>query len=181
MAKASVVVGFVLGSASDWPQVEPGAALLKEWGIGVEVTVASAHRSPRRAQEYARGAAGRGLKVIIAAAGAAAHLAGVLAAETTLPVIGVPIPSSPLQGLDSLLSTVQMPPGVPVAAMALGKAGAQNAAIFAAQVLALSDPKIQARLARHKKDLEAKVLKQAQEIPPEFRPEDKSGPSRKNR
>ena len=135
-----VDVGIVLGSASDWPQVEPAAVLLKEWGIGVEVVVASAHRAPKRVQAYARDAAARGVKVIIAAAGTAAHLAGVLAAETTLPVIGVPMPGSHLKGLDSLFSTVQMPAGVPVATMALGAAGAKNAAIFAAQILALSDP-----------------------------------------
>jgi phosphoribosylaminoimidazole carboxylase PurE protein len=160
-----------MGSASDWPGVEPAALLLKEWGIGVEVTVASAHRSPRRAQAYAREAAGRGLKVIIAAAGAAAHLGGVLAAETTLPVIGVPLPSSPLKGLDSLLAMVQMPAGVPVATMALGAAGAKNAAVFAAQILALGDRRLQERLALYKKDLEQQVLEQAEEIPVEFRPQ----------
>ena len=141
MADPTVLVGMVMGSASDWPSLEPAAALLQEWGIGVEVSVASAHRSPHRAQAYARDAAARGLKVIIAAAGAAAHLAGVLAAETTLPVIGVPLPSSSLQGLDSLLATVQMPAGVPVATMALGTAGARNAALFAAQILALGRPR----------------------------------------
>lgn len=164
-----VAVGIVLGSGSDWPSVEPAAALLKEWGVGFEVVVASAHRAPRRVQAYGRDAAGRGLKVIIAAAGAAAHLAGVLAAETTLPVIGVPMPSSPLQGLDSLLSTVQMPAGVPVAAMALGSAGARNAAIFAAQILALSDPRLQEVLKRHKQDLEQQVAQQAEKIPAEWR------------
>jgi len=169
MADLTPEVGIVMGSASDWPSVEPAAALLKEWGIGVEVAVASAHRSPRRAQAYAREAAHRGLKVIIAAAGAAAHLAGILAAETTLPVIGVPLPSSPLQGLDSLLSTVQMPVGVPVATMALGAAGARNAAIFAAQILALSDPGLQAKLKQHKLALEAKVVQQNDKIPPDFR------------
>lgn len=165
-------MGIVLGSASDWPSVEPAAALLKEWSIGVEVTVASAHRAPKRVLVYAREAAGRGLKVIIAAAGAAAHLAGVVAAETTLPVIGVPLPSSPLQGLDSLLSTVQMPAGVPVATMALGPAGAKNAAIFAAQILALNDPRIRDILSGHKQILEQKVLQQAEQIPPEYRPKE---------
>lgn len=169
MTADSVLVGIVLGSASDWPQVEPAAELLKKWGIGVEVVVASAHRAPKRVQAYGRDAAGRGVKVIIAAAGAAAHLAGVLAAETTLPVIGVPIPSSPLQGLDSLLSTVQMPAGVPVATMALGSAGARNAAIFAAQILALSDSRLQEVLARHKQDLEQKVASQAEKIPEAYR------------
>jgi len=168
----SAVVGIVMGSASDWPSVEPAAALLKEWSIGVEVTVASAHRAPKRVLAYAREAAGRGLKVIIAAAGAAAHLAGVVAAETTLPVIGVPLPSSPLQGLDSLLSTVQMPAGVPVATMALGPAGAKNAAIFAAQILALSDSRIRDILSGHKLILEQKVIQQGEQIPPEYRPKE---------
>jgi phosphoribosylaminoimidazole carboxylase PurE protein len=164
-----VDVGIVLGSASDWPQVEPAAMLLKEWGIACEVVVASAHRAPRKVQAYAQDAAARGVKVIIAAAGMAAHLAGVLAAETTLPVIGVPMAGSSLQGLDSLLSTVQMPPGVPVATMALGSSGAKNAAIFAAQILALSDLRLQARLQRHKEDLERQVAQQANKIPAEFR------------
>ena len=168
----TVAVGIVLGSASDWPEVEPAALLLKEWGIPVEVVVASAHRAPRKVQAYAREAAGRGLKVIIAAAGMAAHLAGVLAAETTLPVIGVPLAGSHLQGLDSLLSTVQMPPGVPVATMAIGKAGAKNAAIFAAQILALSDPRLQEVLAQHKQDLERQVARQAEQIPEEFQGKD---------
>ncbi|MEW6388770.1 MAG: 5-(carboxyamino)imidazole ribonucleotide mutase [Thermodesulfobacteriota bacterium] len=164
-----VLVGMVLGSASDWPSVEAGAALLKEWGVGVEVTVASAHRSPKRVQAYARDAAGRGLKVIIAAAGAAAHLAGVIAAETTLPVIGVPLANSALHGLDSLLAMVQMPAGVPVATMALGPAGAKNAAILAAQILALSDPRLQEALKRHKQELEEKVVQQAEKVPPKYR------------
>ncbi len=165
----AVAVGIVLGSASDWPEVEPAAHLFKEWTIPFEVVVASAHRAPQRVQTYAREAAGRGLKVILAAAGMAAHLAGALAAATTLPVIGVPLPGSHLQGLDSLLATVQMPPGVPVATMAIGKAGARNAAIFAAQILALSDPRLQEVLARHKQELEQQVSRQADEIPAEYR------------
>jgi phosphoribosylaminoimidazole carboxylase PurE protein len=170
MAAALPVVGIVMGSASDWPSLEPAAALLQEWGIEVEVLVASAHRSPHKAQAYAREAAGRGIKIIIAAAGAAAHLAGVLAAETTLPVIGVPIPSSSLQGLDSLLSTVQMPAGVPVATMAVGTGGAKNAAIFAAQILALNDSRLQEKLKQHKLELEEKVVEQNDKIPADFRP-----------
>ena len=162
-------VGIVLGSASDWPQVEPAAALLKDWGIVFEVVVASAHRAPKRVQAYARDAAARGIKVIIAVAGMAAHLAGVLAAETTLPVIGVPMPGSHLNGLDSLLSTVQMPAGVPVATMAIGKAGARNAAIFAAQILALSDPRLQEVLVQHKQNLDRDVARQAEQIPAEYR------------
>ncbi len=169
MAKEGAVVGIVLGSASDWPVVEPAAALLQDWGIAAEVVVASAHRTPGRVQAYAREAAGRGLKVIIAAAGAAAHLAGVLAAETTLPVIGVPVPNSPLQGLDSLLAMVQMPAGVPVATMALGVAGAKNAAVFAAQILALSDSRLQEVLKAHKEALEQEVARQAGQIPAEYR------------
>jgi phosphoribosylaminoimidazole carboxylase PurE protein len=171
MADPEILVGIVMGSASDWPSLEPAAELLTKWGIGVEVSVASAHRSPHRAQAYAREAADRGLKVIIAAAGAAAHLAGVLAAETTLPVIGVPLPSSSLQGLDSLLSTVQMPAGVPVATMALGSAGARNAALFAVQILAVSDPGLQEKLIEHKIDLEAKVAEQNARIPAVYHPQ----------
>jgi phosphoribosylaminoimidazole carboxylase PurE protein len=163
------VVGIVLGSASDWPSLEGAAALLEEWGIGFEVTVASAHRSPRRAQAYAREAAARGLKVLIAAAGAAAHLAGVLAAETTLPVIGVPLPTFPLQGLDSLLAMVQMPTGVPVATMALGAPGARNAALLAAQILALADPRVAQLLKKHKQNLEQQVAQQDDKLPPEYR------------
>jgi phosphoribosylaminoimidazole carboxylase PurE protein len=171
MAEKVVDVGIVLGSASDWPQVEPAAGLLQDWGIPFEVVVASAHRAPQRVQTYAREAVSRGLKVIIAAAGMAAHLAGVLAAETTLPVIGVPLPGSPLLGLDSLLSTVQMPAGVPVATMAIGAAGAKNAAIFAAQILALGDPRLQERLQRHKQELEQNLARQADQIPAEYRRE----------
>jgi phosphoribosylaminoimidazole carboxylase PurE protein len=171
MTAAVPVVGIVMGSASDWPSLEPAATLLQEWGISVEVSVASAHRSPHKAQAYAREAADRGLKIIIAAAGAAAHLAGVLAAETTLPVIGVPVPNSSLQGLDSLLATVQMPAGVPVATMALGTAGAKNAAVLAAQILALSDPRLQEKLKQHKLDLEAQVVQQNDQIPAGFRPQ----------
>jgi phosphoribosylaminoimidazole carboxylase PurE protein len=166
---ASPDVGIVLGSASDWPQVEPAAVLLKDWGVPFEVVVASAHRAPKRVQAYARDAASRGLKVIIAVAGMAAHLAGVLAAETILPVIGVPMPGSHLKGLDSLLSTVQMPAGVPVATMAIGSSGSKNAAIFAAQILALADPRLKERLKRHKQDLEDQVVRQEDQIPGEYR------------
>ena len=165
-------IGIVLGSASDWPQVEGAAELLKKWGIAFEVVVASAHRAPKRVQAYARDAADRGLKVIIAVAGMAAHLAGVLAAETILPVIGVPMPGSHLNGLDSLLSTVQMPAGVPVATMAVGASGAQNAAILAAQILALGNPRLQERLKRHKEELEEKVARQTDRIPPGYRREE---------
>ena len=165
----AVAVGIVLGSASDWPEVEPAAHLLRQWAIPFEVVVASAHRAPQLVQTYAREAPGRGIQVIVAAAGMAAHLAGVLAAATTLPVIGIPLPGSHLQGFDSLLAMVQMPPGVPVATMAVGKAGAHNAAIFAAQILALNDPRLQEALARHKQELEQQVARQAEEIPAEYR------------
>jgi phosphoribosylaminoimidazole carboxylase PurE protein len=121
------VVGILMGSDSDLPVMEEAAKVLKVFGIPFEMTVSSAHRTPRRTASYARGAERRGIKVIIAGAGHAAHLAGFIAAETTLPVIGVPIESSSLKGLDSLLSTVQMPGGVPVASMAIGKSGAKNA------------------------------------------------------
>ena len=144
-------------ASSDLPVMEEAAAMLKKFGIPFEMTVASAHRSPERAMAFATGARERGMKVIIAGAGHAAHLAGVLAAHTILPVIGVPIDSSSLQGLDSLLSTVQMPPGIPVATMALGKSGARNAGIFAAQMLALSDPGVAAAIHRFKKTWRPKL------------------------
>ena len=137
------VVGIIMGSDSDLPVMQEAFEVLTNFGIPAEITVASAHRSPQRVSEYARSARRRGLKVLIAGAGGAAHLAGVLAAETSLPVIGVPIESSPLTGWDALLSTVQMPAGVPVATMAVGKAGAGNAAILAAQILAVADSKLQ--------------------------------------
>jgi phosphoribosylamine--glycine ligase len=157
-------VGIVMGSDSDLPVMEEAAAMLKKFGIPFEMTVASAHRSPERAMAFATGARERGMKVIIAGAGHAAHLAGVLAAHTILPVIGVPIDSSSLQGLDSLLSTVQMPPGIPVATMALGKSGARNAGIFAAQMLALSDPGVAAAIHRFKKDMATEVERKAEKL-----------------
>src|SRR4030067_1749050 len=128
------------------------------------MTVSSAHRTPKKTSEYARSAEGRGIKVIIAGAGSAAHLAGFIAAETTLPVIGVPIDSSPLNGLDSLLSTVQMPGGVPVASMAIGRAGAKNAGIFAAQILAVSDPALREVLKGHREDMARQVEANAEKL-----------------
>src|SRR5213076_2356941 len=125
---------------------------LEGFGIPYDIDVTSAHRSPARTSDFTRKAAGRGIKVIIAGAGGAAHLAGVIAAETTLPVIGVPIPSTPLNGMDSLLAIVQMPAGIPVATVAIGKAGATNAGILAAQILALSDPEIAKKMAAHKEN-----------------------------
>ncbi len=147
------LVGVLMGSDSDLPVMKSALKVLKDFGVTAEVEVVSAHRSPDRAGEYARTASDRGLRVIIAGAGSAAHLAGVIAAETTLPVIGVPIDSSPLKGFDSLLATVQMPPGVPVATMAIGAAGATNAALFAVQILSTADPALADRMAEHKDKL----------------------------
>jgi len=156
------VVGIVMGSDSDWGVMQKATSVLKELDIPYDVTVASAHRSPERAAEYGRTARAKGLKVIIAGAGAAAHLAGSLAAVTTLPVIGVPLDSSSLKGLDALLATVQMPSGVPVATMAIGAAGAKNAAILAAQILATADPEMEARLEQFKENLAAQVAQKAE-------------------
>jgi 5-(carboxyamino)imidazole ribonucleotide mutase len=142
-----------MGSDSDLEIMREAGKALNDFGIAYEIDVTSAHRSPARTSQYARAAAGRGIKVIIAGAGGAAHLAGVIAAESTLPVIGVPIPSSSLQGLDSLLATVQMPAGIPVATLAIGKAGATNAGILAAQILALTDEGIARKIQQHKEKL----------------------------
>jgi phosphoribosylaminoimidazole carboxylase PurE protein len=157
----TVLVGIIMGSDSDLPVMQEAFELLTKFGVPAEITVASAHRSPKRVSEYARTARGRGLKVLIAGAGGAAHLAGVLAAETSLPVTGVPIASSPLTGWDALLSTVQMPAGVPVATMAVGKAGARNAAILAVQILAGADNELQERLEHYKEELAEKVAEKA--------------------
>jgi phosphoribosylaminoimidazole carboxylase PurE protein len=142
-----------MGSDTDLPVMNEAGKTLEKFGIAYEMEVVSAHRTPARAHEYATTAAKRGLKVLIVGAGAAAHLAGVMAANTTLPVIGVPLASSALNGLDALLATVQMPGGIPVATMAIDKAGAVNAAIFAAEILGLSDPEISGRLVAHKEEL----------------------------
>ena len=158
------LVGIVLGSDSDLPVFQAGLEFFKKMGISYELLVASAHRSPERAADYASSARKRGLKVIIAGAGMAAHLAGVLAAHTTLPVIGVPVASSPLNGFDSLLSTVQMPPGVPVATMGIGKAGAKNAAILATQILALSDSGMSEKLTDFKREMSDEVIRKSEAI-----------------
>jgi phosphoribosylamine--glycine ligase len=158
------MIGIVMGSDSDLPVMQGCLDFLKKMEIPFEITVASAHRSPARAMEYAGSARERGLKVIIAAAGMAAHLAGVLAAHTILPVIGVPVDSSSLNGLDALLSTVQMPPGVPVATMGIGKAGAKNGAILAAQILALADDRLAARLAAFKEEMAREVEEKAERL-----------------
>ena len=158
------LVGIVMGSDSDLDVMNEAAAILKKFQIPFEITVASAHRSPQRAADFAGSALKRGLKVIIAGAGHAAHLAGILAAHTYLPVIGVPIDSSCLQGLDALLATVQMPPGIPVATMAIGKPGARNAGILAAQIIATSDPELGHQLATFKQEMASQVEKKAQAV-----------------
>lgn len=157
-------VALVLGSDSDFPMIQDALKLLDEFNIPFEVTVSSVHRSPERTQRYAITLEERGLQVVIACAGGAAHLAGVLAAQTILPVVGVPIESSPLKGLDALLSTAMMPVGVPVAAMAIGKAGASNAAILAAQILARSDTALAQRLRDYKRKLADRVEESDREL-----------------
>lgn len=157
-------VAIVLGSGSDYPVIEDMLKLLKGFGIEHELTVSSAHRSPERTQRYATELEKRGVQVVIACAGAAAHLAGAIAAHTILPVIGVPIDSSPLNGLDALLSTSMMPAGVPVATMGIGKSGAGNAAVLAAQILARSDPGLSERLRKYKKQLADRVEQQDTEL-----------------
>ncbi|HYN08719.1 MAG TPA: 5-(carboxyamino)imidazole ribonucleotide mutase [Vicinamibacterales bacterium] len=148
---------ILMGSDSDAPVMTAAVDVLNELGVTSEMTVASAHRSPRRVVRLVEEAPGRGVRVFIVGAGAAAHLAGVVAAHTTLPVIGVPIDSSALKGLDALLSTVQMPPGVPVATVAIGKPGATNAGVLAAQILAIADSALAGRLRDYKARLEEKV------------------------
>lgn len=158
--KAKVLI--VMGSDSDRQVMEKTAELLKELGIPFDMTVASAHRNPERVRKLASEAEKEGIEVIIAGAGMAAHLAGVTASHTVLPVIGVPLSSSPLAGIDSLLSIVQMPPGVPVATMAIGKAGAKNAAVLAAQILARKDKRLAGKLHKFKKNLALKRSKPEQ-------------------
>lgn len=157
----SAAVGIVMGSDSDLGVMKETTRILKQFGVPYEITVASAHRSPARAAEYAATARERGIRIIIAGAGHAAHLAGAMAAHTSLPVIGVPIDSSCLQGFDALLSTVQMPPGIPVATVSIGKSGARNAGILAVQILALSDGALEAKLAEFKMDMAEKVARKA--------------------
>lgn len=164
MKNKKPLVGIVMGSDSDFAVMEEALRVLDSFGIPYEVTISSAHRSPRRTAEYARTAVARGLKILIVGAGSAAHLAGVIAAETTLPVIGIPIDSSALKGIDSLLSTVQMPGGVPVATMAIGKAGARNAAVFAVQILSLANAGLRRKLFNFKQALETEVLKKAEAL-----------------
>ncbi|HEX9892999.1 MAG TPA: 5-(carboxyamino)imidazole ribonucleotide mutase [Gemmatimonadales bacterium] len=154
---AAPVVGILMGSASDWEVMQQVAKQLSDFDVGWEARVISAHRTPDLADEYASTAAARGLRCIIAGAGGAAHLAGVLAAKTILPVLGVPMPSRHLHGMDSLLAMVQMPAGIPVATFAIGEAGAQNAGLYAVAILALHDPALAERLRTFRAALEAKV------------------------
>ncbi|MDA8065272.1 MAG: 5-(carboxyamino)imidazole ribonucleotide mutase [Thermaerobacter sp.] len=156
------LIGVVLGSRSDLAALQPAVRVLDEFQVPYEVTVASAHRSPERAAAYARTARERGLKVIVAAAGAAAHLAGVLASHTTLPVVGLPLSGSPLGGVDALYATVQMPPGVPVATV--GVDAAANAALLALRILGGTDPGLAARLEAYRQNLAAKVEEQDREL-----------------
>jgi len=158
------VVSIVMGSDSDLEIMREAGKALEGFGIAYEIDVTSAHRSPDRTAEYARRAAGRGVRVIIAGAGGAAHLAGVIAAHTTLPVIGVPIPSTSLNGMDSLLATVQMPAGIPVATVAIGKPGATNAGILAAQILGVVDSEIAKKLEAHKEKLAAGVEEKSRKL-----------------
>jgi len=158
------LVGILMGSDSDWEVMQQAAKQLESFGVAYEARVLSAHRTPDAALEYATTAANRGLRCIIAGAGGAAHLAGVLAAKTILPVLGVPMPSRHLQGLDSLLSIVQMPRGVPVATFAIGEAGAANAGLFAVAMLAVNDRELAAKLGQFRKAQEEKVL--ALKLPP---------------
>ena len=162
------LVGIIMGSDSDLPTMQEAVSVLKRFEIPYEIGVYSAHRSPHRTAEYVRSARDRGLKLIIAGAGSSAHLAGVTAAETTIPVIGVPIDSSPLSGFDALMSTVQMPPGVPVATMGVGKSGATNAGVFAAQILALGDDALMRKLIDYKEQLEKTVAEKSRKVQDQF-------------
>ena len=155
MANPQVLI--VMGSDSDLPVMEEGAKVLAEFGVPYEMRISSAHRCPRKTAALASGAAGRGIRVIIAGAGMAAHLAGVIAAETTLPIIGVPIGGGSLNGVDALYAMVQMPAGIPVATMAIGKAGAKNAALFAIQMMALHDAALAAALVSHREKMAQEV------------------------
>jgi 5-(carboxyamino)imidazole ribonucleotide mutase len=161
---SKVLVSIVMGSDSDLEIMREAGKALEEFGIAYEIDVTSAHRSPDRTADFARKASGRGIQVIIAGAGGAAHLAGVIAAHTTLPVIGVPIPSTALQGMDSLLATVQMPAGIPVATVAIGKPGATNAGILAAQILALADEGVAKKLKVHKEKLARGVEEKSKKL-----------------
>ncbi len=157
MTKRGAEVGIIMGSQSDWPTMKQAAAVLDELGVAYEAKIVSAHRTPDRLVAYAKSAKERGLKVIIAGAGGAAHLPGMTASMTALPVLGVPIQTKGLKGMDSLYSIVQMPAGIPVGTLAIGDAGATNAGLFAAQILALSDAGLAARLAAYRERQTAAV------------------------
>ncbi len=164
MSNKKPLVGILMGSDNDYEVMSESAKILKQFDIPFEMIVSSAHRTPERTAQYVSAAQGNGLKVLIAGAGAAAHLAGVVAAETTLPVIAVPIDATALQGLDALLAMVQMPAGIPVATMAIGPAGARNAGIFAAQILATECPEMVERLIEFKAEMAAGVIKKSDKI-----------------
>ena len=153
-------ISIIMGSQSDLTTVSAAVSVLKEFKVGFEIKVLSAHRTPKELTEYVENASQRGVKVFIAAAGGAAALAGVIAAHTIIPVIGIPIESKSLKGIDSLLSTVQMPGGIPVASMAIGQVGAKNAALFALEILSINDKAINKKMLAYKKSMRAKVLKQ---------------------
>jgi len=167
-AKKKPTVAIVMGSKSDWPVLEYTVNTLKEFGVESTVKIMSAHRTPHDAADFAENAAKNGYKVVIGAAGGAAHLSGVLAGHTILPVIGIPVKGWALDGMDSLLSTVQMPKGVPVATVAIGKAGAINAAVLAVQIMALSDATLKRKLTAYKKNMAAEVRKADAELQAEL-------------
>jgi len=156
---ATIQVAIMMGSESDLPTMEEASKILKDFGVGVEMRVLSAHRTPKECAAYAEELKGRGVKVVICGAGGSAALAGVVAAHTAIPVIGIPIETTALSGMDSLLSTVQMPPGVPVAAVAIGKPGAKNAGLLALRILALSDKTLSKKLEKYRNDQREKILK----------------------
>lgn len=164
MSDKKPVVGILMGSDNDYDIMVESAKILKQFEVPFEMIVSSAHRTPERTNEYVRGARDKGIKVLIAGAGAAAHLAGVVAAETTLPVIAVPIDATSMRGLDALLAMVQMPAGIPVATMAIGSAGARNAGIFAARILATENVELQEKLLKFKQDMAAGVIKKSDRV-----------------
>jgi 5-(carboxyamino)imidazole ribonucleotide mutase len=168
ISKKKATVAIIMGSKSDWPVLEHTVNTLKEFGVESTVKIMSAHRTPHDAADFAQNAASNGYKVVIGAAGGAAHLAGVLAGHTILPVIGIPVKGWALDGMDSLLSTVQMPKGVPVATVAIGKAGAINAAVLAVQMMAIADPDLQNKLTTYKKNMAEEVRRADTELQAEL-------------
>ena len=158
------VVSIVMGSDSDLPLMNETSVILKEFNISHEMVISSAHRSPKRTRNYVNGLIGRGIKIVIAGAGGSAHLAGVIAAHTTIPVIGIPVPSPHLNGMDSLLSTVQMPSGIPVATVGIGKAGAKNAGLLAVEILGLMSPQLSKKIVRYREKLEKEVEIKAKKL-----------------